>query len=67
MATPIWALAALQIGLGGADVRALLDQLGGQADWQIARQPQCGEHEFLRQALVRKAARQRRQQIALLQ
>ena len=56
----------LQVGFGGPHVRTLLDQLRRQADRQIARQPQCGEHELLRQSIARKAAAQRRQQVALL-
>ena len=56
----------MQLRLGGAHVGPLLDQLRGQAQRQVLRQFQLGEIEALAAILVRRAADQAHQLVALL-
>src|SRR5262249_13548782 len=55
----------VQVGLGGANIRALLHDLRGEADGQFLRQVQRVEVEALGNPLAREMTRQRRQQITL--
>ena len=66
MATPIWALALVQIGLGLQHVRPLLHQSGGQADRNVLRQCEGGQLEFLSGACAGIAPDQDRQLVVQL-
>ncbi len=65
-ATPMSALAECSCASGGAHVGPLLDELRRQAHRQLLRQLKLGELEALAAILVRRAADQAHQLVALL-
>ena len=56
----------MQIGLGGADVRPLTDEVCRQAQRQPSRETEGSQLKSRRQTLAREAPSERRKQIALL-
>jgi len=66
MATPIWALASVELGLGYAHVQAMRHERRRQAHRQLLWQMQPGELEGLRERLAGEAPHEHRQQVARL-